>query len=141
LRQGGNNPLNFYNNPVSPLKLGSFTYRPTQPLKQGESYTQTQEVTLPPGVGGKYYFYILTNPEGRNDVAVRKFAEVFSFDNDGDREDFRDEVFENPTNNIGKFFSDITYREPDLKVTQITVPTIIPQSGQTIPISWKVSNI
>ncbi|QGZ92576.1 CARDB domain-containing protein [Microcystis aeruginosa] len=134
LRSGGNQPLSFYNNPVTPLKLGSFAYRPIQPLKSGESYTQTQEVTLPPGVGGKYYFYVVTNPQGRD--------KVWSYwDNDNDREDFRDQVYENPANNIGFLLSPIIYREPDLQVTKVIVPSETPKSGQTIPIKWTVTNL
>ncbi|BAY26513.1 peptidase S8/S53 [Calothrix sp. NIES-2100] len=34
----------------------------------------------------------------------------------------------------------VTYREPDLKITELTVPTPTPFSGQTIPISWTVTN-
>jgi hypothetical protein len=55
---------------------------------------------------------------------------------------FRSIVFEgiNDDNNTGSAPIPVTYREPDLRVTNLTVPEAA-SSGQTIPVTWTVTNV
>ncbi len=39
-------------------ELGRFIHSPESPLGEGDSYTQTQELSLPPGIDGEYYIYV-----------------------------------------------------------------------------------
>ena len=41
--------------------LGKFIHNNTTPLGAGASYSNTQEVTLPPGIEGNYYIYVFTD--------------------------------------------------------------------------------
>src|SRR5207253_4183351 len=44
-------------------------------------------------------------------------------------------------NNRGSGIIPVTYREPDLRVTDLVVPSTPPHSGQTFPVTWTVTNI
>src|SRR3546814_4418863 len=39
------------------------------PLGSGESYSRTVDFTMPPGVEGEYYVYVIANSAGRNPIA------------------------------------------------------------------------
>jgi hypothetical protein len=44
-------------------------------------------------------------------------------------------------NNIGSTGISVTYREPDLQVTALTLPVTTPFSGDTISVTWSVANL
>nr|WP_013334799.1 CARDB domain-containing protein [Gloeothece verrucosa]ADN18050.1 YD repeat protein [Gloeothece verrucosa PCC 7822] len=112
-------------------KLGSFLYTLSQPLKTGESSTQEKTVTLPKGIDGNYYIYLNPNAQG---IIPQ------SGDNTESRKQFTSRVFEDPSNNLSSQQIQVTYREPNLQVSDLIVPTTAPYSGDTIAVSWTVTN-
>ena len=115
---------------------------------RAQSYTVTYTVTLPPGTGGHYYLYI--DLDAHNDLPPNLYtyqARLETTDwwpaSTGDNSywlgQFNHWAFEDPNNNRIATPFDITYREPDLKVTNITVPPDV-TSGTTIPITYTVTN-
>jgi hypothetical protein len=122
-----------------PEKLGSFTYSNDHPLASGDSYTQTGIVTLPRGIGGTadnpqtFYIRIVTNPNGGLTAST--------LNNDAGRSFFASSAYEDPSNNIGNGLLTVIYREPDLRVTNLVVPSTTPHSGGTIPVTWTVTNV
>ena len=128
--------------------LGQTTHVQNQPLQPGQSYTITFTVTLPPGTGGQYYLYI--DLDAHNDLppypyiyeARQETTDWWPADT-GDNSywlgEFSMWAFENPFNNRIATPFNIIYREPDLKVTNITVPANV-TSGETIPITYTVTN-
>ena len=124
--------------PGRATSLGSFAFSPTVPFTTVQSYTQTREVTLPRGIGGKvdpgdFYIYVTTNTGGRTDF--------FDGRNEFSRTYFETNAFEVASNNQGSAPISVTYREPDLQVTDIVLPPTPPHSGETIPVTFTVTNI
>ncbi len=131
--------------------LGQTTHAqdPSQPLQPGASYSITYTVTLPPGTGtGQYYLYI--DLDAHNDLPPYPYIyearlettdwwPASSGDNSYWLDQFNHWAFEDPNNNRHATPFVITYREPDLKVTNITVPSGV-TSGSTIPITYTVTN-
>ncbi len=113
--------------------IGTYIHGNDQPLANGQSYTVSQDFTLPAGIGGTYYIYVITNPHGADNLGPG--------DNDGSRDYYVGNAYEDPTNNQGSTSIPVTYREADLKVTGLTGPTVTPHSGDTIDVSFTVSNI
>jgi len=123
--------------------LGNFPHTNAQPLGTNQSYTNTQSVTLPPGIGGKvnpitYYIYVQTDPLPPNPVNPIPpfFPESAHF--------YQSDVYEgegaNETNNTGSAPLPVYYREADLVVSNLVVPTAPPHAGDTIPVTWTVTN-
>src|SRR5207247_209579 len=86
--------------PYRATEIGSFPHSNQQPLAAGASYTQTQQVTLPRGISGTRYIYVLTDP----------FPDTFNFIDRGTQ------VYEgaNEENNLsGGASLNVNYREPD----------------------------
>ncbi|HEY7119523.1 MAG TPA: CARDB domain-containing protein, partial [Tepidisphaeraceae bacterium] len=117
------------------IPLGTFVHTQTTPLASNATYTQTQDVTLPRGIGGQFYIYVIADvtqlePDQGDNAAARDTL-------------FPTSVYEgaNGFNNMGSAPIPVTYREPDLKVTNLVVPATPPSSGATIPLSFTVSNI
>ncbi len=130
--------------------LGQTTHMqdPNAPLQPGQSYTITFTATLPAGTGGHYYLYI--DLDAHNDLPPALYtyqARLETTDwwpaSTGDNSywlgQFNHWAFEDPNNNRHSTPFDIIYREPDLKVTNITVPVNV-TSGTTIPITYTVTN-
>src|SRR5262249_34575710 len=89
-----------------------------------QTYTETRQVVLPRGIDGRYYFHVVTDA-APYPVPVNGL------------------VYEgaNEQNNTGSTSIQVTYREPDLRVTDLIVPSTPPRSGETIPVTWTVTNI
>ncbi|MGE3817844.1 MAG: putative Ig domain-containing protein, partial [Isosphaeraceae bacterium] len=103
------------------------------PLGPGVSYTQTREFTLPRGIGGDYHVHVLANPEGTTRSPSTTVNDSISY--------FATRGYEVSGNNLGSAPLPVTYREPDLTVTSLTVPGPGPRSGETIPVTWTVANV
>ncbi|MEF8723661.1 MAG: CARDB domain-containing protein [Candidatus Accumulibacter delftensis] len=129
--------------PERATSLGTFVHNNAGGLAAGASYTESAEVTLPRGIGGNFYIYVITDanrydpryPAGEADVGVNAY--------------YRDDYY--PTsvyegvggqdNNRGVGSIPVTYREPDLKVTSLLVPPLGGQSGGTVTVNYTVTNI
>ncbi|MBD2200392.1 MULTISPECIES: CARDB domain-containing protein [Calothrix] len=131
-RESANYFKNFDLNSTQPLYLNTFVYSPSRPLGIGESYTQNQEIIIPQGIGGKYYIYVVTNPISTN---------INEQDNLRNYQLYQAQVFEERNNNISSSLLPVTYREADLQVTQIQLPSATPQSGDIIPVKITVKNL
>ncbi len=80
-----------------------------------------------------FYVYVVTDPYG--------LTRTGGTDNDASRDYFESNGYEDPTNNIGGGSIPVLYREPDLRVTNLVVPTTAPHAGDTIPVTWTVTNV
>src|SRR3546814_20120957 len=69
------------------------------PLGSGESYSRTGDFTMPPGVEGEYYVYVIANSAGRNPIAGDI---VRSGSNSGLLGQFSKYAFELPQGNLGQ---------------------------------------
>ena len=120
--------------------VGEFAYSNAQPLLSGQSYTQTATFTLPKGIGGTeddpqpYYVYVLVDKDGAESANTRVNQTGH------DAFTIRD-AYEDPSNNLGSGIIPVIYREPDLQVTNLGIPSTTPSSGQIIPITWTVTNV
>ena len=91
---------------------------------------------MPAGWDGPYYVYVAT------DVAPQpNAAEATAGLNRDSRAFYGASVYEGAaaTNNMLRGDIDVTYREPDLKITLIDLPTAL-TSGQSVPVSFTVTN-
>jgi hypothetical protein len=118
--------------PNRSIGLGGFTHASPSPLGPGQSYTESHEVTLPRGIGGTYYIYILT---GYGDTLGRATG-----DNSQNRNYFAGRAFEDTSNNLASTPIPVTYREPNLIVSDVHGPVAAPSSGSTIGVTWVVTN-
>jgi hypothetical protein len=59
---------------------------------------------------------------------------------EGQYPQFTSQVFENSTNNLNGTNLQVTYREPDLQVTQVTDPGAL-TAGDKLSLNWQVSNL
>jgi hypothetical protein len=106
-----------------------------QPLAAGASYTQSTTFALPPGIGGTsadpqtFYVYVITDPDGSLSSGSHDNGNSFGI-----------RAYEVPGNNEGGQTLPVIYREPDLVVSNVIVPTTTPHAGDTIPITWTVTN-
>ncbi len=124
--------------------VGTFLHDNTQGLAGGASYTSNTDFTLPAGIDGKYYFYVSTDYGYRTDYTNPEFRisnGALSFPHpNGEYPSFGSQVFENPTNNLNSTNLQITYREPDLQVTQVANPGVI-TAGDKLTLDWRISNL
>lgn len=112
-------------------------------LAAGASYTESAEVTLPRGIGGNFYIYVITDANRYDPRYPAGEADA------GDNAYYRNDYY--PTsayegvggqdNNRGVGSIAVTYREPDLKVTSLLVPPLGGQSGGTVTVNYTVTNI
>jgi hypothetical protein len=118
---------------------GEFPHSNDQPLGANASYTTSATFKLPKGIGGTaanpqtFYVYVVTDARGASSANSRA--------NSGSRQYFTIRGYEDPTNNQGGGTLPVIYREPDLQVTNLVVPSTAPHSGDTIPITWTVTNV
>ncbi len=116
--------------------LGSFIHSQEGPLGSGESYTETHEIGLPRGLGGTYYIYVFTDFDIGELIGGGPFPSDFGHEislNTGSAEFYASRIYEgegaDERNNIGSTSIPITYREPDLQVTNLTVPSTATEIG------------
>ena len=118
------------------------------PLGPGQSDEVEFQVTLPKGIDGDYYIHVHHN--AHNDLSpdfVPLLARSLMTDwwpaetgsNSGWLGEFQRWAYEDPTNNLASEPISVTYREPDLKVTNLDLPAGA-ESGETIPVQWTVTN-
>ncbi|MBE2260652.1 MAG: APHP domain-containing protein, partial [Rhodobacteraceae bacterium] len=129
--------------PERATSLGTFVHSNAAGLAAGASYTESAEVTLPRGIGGNFYLYVITDANRYDPRYPAGEAGA------GDNAYYRDVYY--PTsvyegvggqdNNRGIGSIPVTYREPDLKVTSLLVPSAGGQSGSTVTVNYTVTNI
>ncbi|HYU32388.1 MAG TPA: putative Ig domain-containing protein [Thermoanaerobaculia bacterium] len=115
--------------PGRATRLGSFAHA------AADFSTQSQEVTLPKGLGGTFYIHVIADPEPRTSPASE--ANVGSLDFYASR------VYEGEgpdEQNLGSASIPVTYREPDLRVTDLRLSTASPHAGETLRVTWTVRN-
>uniref|UniRef100_UPI00356973C0 CARDB domain-containing protein n=1 Tax=Stieleria sp. TaxID=2795976 RepID=UPI00356973C0 len=133
-------------------------HRSDTPLGTGESYTESTRIRMPRGADGEFYVYVWTDalpiPDPRRfepTVPPMDNREGHAF-YAGTNRWGRGAVYEGGRMESGGFapaeFNNrdsrpiqISYSEPDLKVTSLTVPSGVVQSGQTVTVNWTVQNI
>ncbi len=119
--------------------VGNFAHATTTSLATGDSYTASATFTLPQGIGGTaddpqtYYLYVIADFGG----AVKSNSRV----NSDAYNSFTRRGYEDITNNLGSGQLPVIYREPDLKVSDLQMPTAPIKSGDLITLSWTVKNI
>ncbi|MDK2127126.1 CARDB domain-containing protein, partial [Parachitinimonas caeni] len=101
-------------------------------------------------VEGPYYVYVITDAaHAEGSLAPTRESEPVAAReaSAGDNADARDRLYRTSVyegtrhdNNIGMASLQVVYREPDLQVDQIEIDQPHPQSGQTVTVSWTVSN-
>ena len=129
--------------------LGQTTHvqDPNSPLQPGQSYNVSYTATLPAGTGGHYYLYI--DLDAHNDLNPSLYIYQARLEDTtwwpadtGDNTYWLDQfdhwAFENPNNNRIGTPLNITYSEPDLKVTISPPPAAT--AGQTAAITYTVTN-
>jgi YD repeat-containing protein len=128
--------------------LGEAVYAPTDPIAPGDSYNVTFETVLPTGLDGQYYVHI--HLDAHNDITPLYFPmqarilrqgwwPAHTGSNADLLEQFRRWAYEDPSNNLASAEMTVTYREPDLWISDISVPSNV-ESGDTFAISYTVSN-
>ncbi len=122
------------------ILLGRVLRSNATPLAPGQSYSVSKDFVLPRGIDGRYYIYVVTDGGSA--------GEALAQDTQGGRLDatyerYRSRVYEGSVhaNNIAQGPIDVVYREPNLTVTDITLPATTPQSGDTIAVAFTVENI
>jgi CARDB len=120
-------------NPAKAILLDSIIHSNSSDLLSGQSYTNSDTVILPRGIGGDYFLYVVTDPSEE---------QTNSGTNQGSLTYYSDSVFEGAANanNTGRADLPVIYREPDLKITDLSLPGNAPSSGETISVSWTVTN-
>ncbi|WP_334399784.1 CARDB domain-containing protein [Bradyrhizobium sp. AZCC 2289] len=130
--------------PGAATYLGYIVHSNQTGLLAGASYTESVSVTLPRGINGDYFIYVVTDsivtdsfkggPKGENNTGDENAAS-YRFYTTSAYEQFAN------TNNVSRADIPVTYREPDLQVSALTLPPDIPSSGDAISISWTVANL
>ena len=114
----------------------------TQPLAPGSSYSQSAVVQTPPGSSGKWYAHVFVN------VALGRYG--LSFEAWGKSafpgwvDYFSSRPYEGTTtklNNSGSSKAiEITYAEPDLRISSFSAVPVDPNSGSFLNVSMTVIN-
>ncbi|NJL64000.1 MAG: hypothetical protein HC903_21915 [Methylacidiphilales bacterium] len=125
--------------------LGLFAQNlPNGGLGTGTSYTQKQNVILPAGINGDYYIHVFTNESKLPDSNYYSGLPAEIADNYWSRLGYETGAYEDTSNNYSSQKIPVTFREPDLEVSNLQIenlqPGINPKSGETITVSWKVAN-
>ncbi len=113
-----------------------------QPLQPGEKYTQSTQVSTPPGSSGKWYAHVFTN------VAIGRYGISFAPWSKGDFPDwveyFEGKVWEGTGTKLNNSGSSneiqITYSEPDLRITDFSAVPADPNSGGLLNVTMTVTN-
>nr|WP_309246834.1 CARDB domain-containing protein [Ramlibacter montanisoli] len=121
------------------VRVGQLVHAAGDGLAHGESYTASTEIAVPAGHDGPYFLYV------GSDIAFQgtsTAAEGDNGDNDRVRRLYAGNVYEAEAsnNNFSRGTIDIIYREPDLTISDITVPPGPLLSGQDLTVKFTVSN-
>ncbi len=108
-------------------------------LGTGDSYSRTVGFTLPPGIEGDWYVYVVTNVYSDQGSPLTTYAPD-NGDNGGLDGTFSRYVYEDDEGKIAQATLPVVYREPDLKVTDLQVPGDL-AAGSIAEISFTVTNI
>jgi hypothetical protein len=139
--------LNFGDPLISPIDasgtlefLGTVTHSNASGLAAGASYTEAATVTLPRGIGGNFFIYVVTDADPT--TGKPKGEITTGGPNQGSLDYYRTTVFEGTANNnnIGRADLPVTYREPDLVVSALALSQAGVSSGDTISVSWTVTD-
>jgi len=109
------------------------------PLGAGASYTRNVDIELPPGIGGSYYIYVLANVVNPQFPMSPPWPVVNGDNGRLIAERYTTAAYENPLNNLGQAALPVMYREPDLRVTNLSIPDTI-AAGTTLDVSFTVTN-
>jgi len=119
-------------------------------LQANGSYTASARVRLPAGIEGPYYLHVITDTEhdyGKLTAIPGEAAKELSGARARDytpelaAEFYRASVHESSyLNNVGTGAVLVTYREPDLQVDQVILSNPSPMSGETVAVTWTVTN-
>ncbi|RYE29450.1 MAG: hypothetical protein EOP23_21425, partial [Hyphomicrobiales bacterium] len=107
------------------------------PLAAGQSYTATSRVTLPKGLEGPYFIYVFTDaaparPYPMGEVLSGSASDTIAY--------YAKTAYESRIdNNTGRGNLPVIYREPDLRITALSVPAG-GTSGQPITVNWTATN-
>ncbi|MCR5864424.1 pre-peptidase C-terminal domain-containing protein [Aquincola sp. J276] len=118
--------------------LGTVTHPAGSGLASQASYQASAELALPAGFDGPYYVYVLTDYQPNSYPS----PEPEAGGNGDSRGRYLGTVYEaaNTANNLGRGDIQVTYREPDLKISPITLSATPVMSGQTVTVSFSVTN-
>ncbi len=121
--------------------LKTVTQPSEQPLEPGESYTTTAMVSMPEGYEGEKFLHVFVDRDPRHESIWGGVSGLPMTEFPRWPEIYRTRVFEDgqKANNYANAPLDVTYREPDLQVTEIDLAAAA-QSSQVLPISWTVTN-
>ena len=104
-------------------------------LEPGESYMQTKRISLPNGLMGTYYLFVVTD---NYDACSINFSTMEAYSHSGHNVNIVPEL--NDRNNFAFVDFDFTIPpSPDLQVTSVTVPDT-GLSDQEIILNWTVAN-
>ena len=126
--------------------LGSYLEPNDGSLVTGGHYTQNQQITLPRGIDGTYYLYVFADASqpGLSPIKPQETTPPADGTADGNESYYRMHVFEgggaNEDNNSGQTTIAVTYREPDLVVSSITLGPNPPQASGILEVDWTVTN-
>lgn len=135
--------------PERATPLGTFVHANVDGLAEGASYTTSAKLRLPAGTDGDYYIYVITDHNESTEIWQRRAKDELLSGGSNDYGKYWYGGGERPgsaweelrkDNNIARQSLAITYREPDLKVGNITVSEPTPLSGQPITVTWTVTN-
>ncbi len=100
--------------------LGSLVHSATGGFAHGASYDASLDVTLPAGFDGPYFVYVVTDPTDEGKPSPFAGATEVQRGNNGQTVTYYGtRVYEGSadTDNVLRATIDVTYREPDLKIT------------------------
>ncbi|HND50976.1 MAG TPA: CARDB domain-containing protein, partial [Pirellulaceae bacterium] len=128
--------------------LGEVVTLHDRPIAPGDSYEVVFRATWPRGVDGDYYVHIHLDAHNDNDPYFNPYnsrillPEGWPADTGeaaGWVDYFHRWSFEDPSNNLYSARVPITYREPDLRVTDLQVPATL-ESGALASITYTATN-
>ena len=116
-------------------QFGTVAHANTGVAAQG-SYSDSLTANVPQGIGGTFYVYVFVNRDFRgNPIAIPT-----SGSNGNALQAYASEAYEDPANNEGSAVLPIVYAEPELVVSNFTVPANA-VAGSTISVTYTVTNI
>ncbi|ULU23434.1 tandem-95 repeat protein [Dyella terrae] len=136
--------------PSRATALGAFAHYNTSGLAAGGSYTATANVQLPPGTDGTYYIYVIADSDyssngGLNGPAPKTAPHTDDMSggtNSNELNYYAYHAYEggNTAGRIGSGSLNITYREPDLQIQNVSISNATPDSGDLVTLTWTVTN-
>ncbi|MDH5639643.1 MAG: putative Ig domain-containing protein, partial [Nitrospira sp.] len=126
--------------PSRALKVGERIHSQAEPLAAGGSYQASMDVTLPAGIEGPYFIYVLTDATSTGQVQPELFASPGS--NETALGYYRTRVYEGGSNanNLLRASLPVVYKEADLRTTGIVAEPNPAFSGQPLTVTWTVTN-